>query len=140
MDWAVPIVTFFAGMAANGLLEWFKARIDRQQTRKERADDFQRETLLELQEAMRTSIDRRAFYAFSDRRDLEKNLIAMSTPFSRIFVLFPRLKNDSLRADVAKFTDRFLALTDEDPRSGQKELHQSFGLISQQIGDELRKI
>lgn len=47
-EWIIPVATFLLGQLSIYLLEWFRNR----QTRKQRRDDFQRQTLVELQDML----------------------------------------------------------------------------------------
>jgi hypothetical protein len=48
----LPIVTFVVGQLSVIGVEWFRSWLAREQRRRDRRDDFQRETLIELQEAL----------------------------------------------------------------------------------------
>lgn len=51
-SWTLPMATFLLGQLSLILMEWFRIRQVRKQRRGDARDDFQRQTLLELQDTL----------------------------------------------------------------------------------------
>ncbi len=51
-SWTLPMATFLLGQLSLILMEWFRIRQVRNQRRGDARDDFQRQTLLELQDTL----------------------------------------------------------------------------------------
>ena len=161
MPWWVPVLTLIAGYVLNMAGDWFKdqraaerEKSQRLQTVQDRRDEFQRETLKSLQDAihaerslvatigilMRNNYERTKEWS-SDfvSKEQAENAINAHTLTIQLGV---RVFNDALRAKVIEFreasADIIHAKSVEESKKALDQLTQLMDAINERIGDILR--
>lgn len=109
-EWTIPVVTFLFGQLSLLLLEWFRHHQTRKQRRIDSRDDFQRETLLELQDTLEelalegstvTMLRERGFRLPGQRKDIRYDDPHAQTVLRadvRLLTLAERVEDEEVRA------------------------------------------
>lgn len=159
MDWVPAIVTFFLGLSSAVGLEWAKSEIQRRQSRKDRAEDFQRQALLDLQVALREAghglDDLLLRFAQERRADRSENdaITEQTEAAFRHFrkcmdslgVVYPRVDDETIRTESSELIDLMAYMVEHNhsPEVSDQlrsELSLPYRALNQRIGDRLRKL
>jgi hypothetical protein len=156
--WTIPALTFLSGQISIIGIEWFRHSLARDQKRNDARSDFQRQTLINLQEAlaqyirsMRNTVIE--YEHLNEGRpapkwpDAENPRLASSGLVPRMMVLSERVDDAEVRQLVQAFFDDIEAMFfgEDDQSLGEvkttlKKLQATHDKINKQIGTLLRAL
>lgn len=156
--WMIAVATFLAGQVAVIGVEWARHWMQRDQRRRDAREDFQRQTLRDLQEALyqfyralansvREYQERAAGRTPPQWPDLENPRIISAGVVGRIVVLTERVED----ADVRDLIDEYITNHEEllsAPNDTEikvidsqvKDLRVLHGRVNKRIGEVLRRL
>ncbi len=143
-DWLVAVASVVVGALLVTLVEWLRSQIDRQQRMQDRRDDFQRQTLLDLQDALYrfmlgTNLIRENFQRVrTSERELEWKVLGDPGELTqetgpRIVMLIERVDDEQLRELVADFLTGYSVI-----RFGSRSNQEAFDTLDTLHGIQLR--
>ncbi len=162
MDWGdvaiagLAVLLVFVGAALTIGIELARGQLERKQRRQDQRDDFQRVTLLALQDALYQFVEAMAFSVEDYRRQSVGQLpvspflglpwpIAARTAQARIVQLTARVADDRLREIVQRYRDAFnatlfIAETVDEAETALKSIHDLHKQANERIGELIRAL
>lgn len=160
MDWGwmIPVLTFLGGQVAIIGIEWFRHWLARDQRRSDARADFQRQTLMNLQEALAQYVRSMRNTLFEYERmnegrpvpewpDAENPRLTSGGLVPRMMVLSERVDDVEVRQLVQEFFDQSADMTSggidkslEEVQASLKRLQETHDRLNKRIGAVLRTL
>ena len=157
LDLLLVVFAVVFGQFALLLIEFLHGQLERKQRQDDRRDDFQRQTLLDLQEALYRFIQ--AISVLKDDfvrmqastpvplRLLDNPLLIGRNSAARIVLLAARVDDEKLRTLAQSYRDTFRAMFQAEPSMPDDEAFKALdtmwnlqGQANERIGELLRKL
>lgn len=150
-EWTVPVATFLLGQLSLFLLEWFRHWLTRRQRHNDAHDDFQRQTLLTLQESLYQLVRALSHAKLDSERDRagqppidwppqEDPRIIGAGVLARIALLTARVNDTEARDLVRQYLGKYDEMFSTSERSDEQGSTSQLDDLFDDLLDDLWKL